>query len=479
MPATGLSPILMERERIHILGICGTAMAGIAVLAKEMGMIVEGCDRNTYPPMSDMLRRLEIPCLKGFAVSHLDGRFDRIIIGNALSRGNEEVEAVLDRGLPFTSGAAFVGERVLPGRFPVVVAGTHGKTTTSSLVAHILECAGVDPGFLIGGIPENFQVSARVGRGAPFVLEGDEYDTAFFDKRPKFLHYRPRMLVLNNLEYDHADIYPDLEAIKSQFHQLVRLVPSSGLIVFNADDANLSDVLAQGCWSRCVGFSQRGRRGPADWEWESISRDGSTFRLWHRGRTYLECKWKLCGIHNIANACAASAAAHALGVDSAAIEKALVRFDGVRRRATLIGRPRGIRIVDDFAHHPTAIRHVVAAMRATTAERGKLWVVVEPRSNTMRRKVHEASLPQAFVGADHVLFVPPKPRGLKPHELLDVEFVCRAIGPHAQVFADASEIIRFLLPRLSPGDTVLILSNGDFEGLHQRLKVAIAGQSGV
>ncbi len=462
----------MNQERhLHVLGVCGTAMAGIAGLARASGWRVTGSDAGAYPPMSEVLAAMDIE-VRPFSADNLIPRPDLVLVGNALSRGNAEVEAVLDLDIPYTSGAQFMAEHVLGGRLPCVVAGTHGKTTTSSLLAWVLESAGYQPGFLIGGIPENFGVGARLGEGRPFVVEGDEYDTAFFDKRSKFLHYRPRLLILNNLEYDHADIFPDLEAIKIQFHHLLRCVPASGAVVVNADDEHLSDVLSRGCWSPVFGFARLGHvRAP--WQWESLSADGSSFRLYHQGKPVIEVSWGMIGVHHVANACAVAAAANWLGVSYRSVASALADFAGVRRRMSLVGQARGIRVFDDFAHHPTAIRGIVEAAKASMSGEGRLWVVIEPRSNTMRTRVHEKRLPASLEAADKVVFVRPAARGLAPGELLDVEEVCRRIGSHARVADSVQHIIRLLCEQAASGDAVLILSNGGFENLHQRLLAAL------
>jgi len=453
-------------KRIHILGICGTAMAAIAKLAKDSGWRVTGSDAGIYPPMSDYLAELSIG-IAPFDVANLDPDPDLVVIGNALSRGNVEVEAVLDRGLPYTSGAQFIGDNVLPKRHAVVVAGTHGKTSTASLLAYALDMAGTHPGFLIGGIPEDFGGGARLGEGEHLVLEGDEYDTAFFDKRSKFLHYHARTLVLNNLEYDHADIFPDLAAIKMQFHHLLRTVPANGCVIVNADDANLADVLSCGCWTPVISFAERGGVD-AEWQWAALEDDGSRFRLWRQGRMCLETGWKMIGKHHIANACAVAAAATSLGVDLRTIQHAFESFSGIRRRMTLTGEVQGIKIFDDFAHHPTAIKGMVAAVKVSMHGKGRLWVVVEPRSNTMRTKIYQEQLPQCFDGADFVIFTPPSRRKLKPEDMLDVQAVCRAIGGHAQVLANAESIVRHVTNLAISGDHILILSNGGFDNIHRR-----------
>ncbi len=459
------------KKHLHISGICGTAMAAVAALAKESGWRVSGSDAGVYPPMSDYLADMGIE-ISPFAEENLTPRPDLTVIGNALSRGNSEVEAVLRSGLPFTSGAQFVGDYILPGRHPVVVAGTHGKTTTASLLAHVLEVAGRSPGFLIGGIPEDFGGGARLGSGAEFMLEGDEYDTAFFDKRSKFLHYHAKTLILNNLEFDHADIFADLEAIKVQFSYVLRTVPENGHIIVNADDENLAEVLTRGCWTPVIAFAKRGHAS-AEWQWQADAADGSAFRLFHHGEAVISCTWSMIGVHHIANACAVAAAAFALGVEAEVMARAFASFSGIRRRMTLVGEAQNIRIFDDFAHHPTAIRGIVDAAKAAMQGKGRLWVIVEPRSNTMRTRIHQNRLPDCFAAADQVIFAPPSARNLAANEVLDIDAVCAAIGDKAQVLGDAAAMIAFIVAHADSGDDVLILSNGGFDGIHQRLFTAL------
>jgi UDP-N-acetylmuramate: L-alanyl-gamma-D-glutamyl-meso-diaminopimelate ligase len=462
------------KQHLHILGICGTAMAAIAALAKDAGWRVTGSDSGVYPPMSDYLAALDIG-IAPFDPANLEPAPDLCVIGNAMSRGNCEVETILNRGLSYCSGPEFIGHYILPGRHAVVVAGTHGKTTTSSLLAHVLEQAGEQPGFLIGGVPEDFGGGARLGRGAPFVLEGDEYDTAFFDKRSKFLHYRARTLILNNLEYDHADIFPDLDAIKTQFHHLIRTVPAGGAIIVNADDANLADVLARGCWTPQLRFARRGGAA-AEWQWEALAEDGSAFQLFRNGKQLMQLEWSMIGQHHVANACAVAAAATRLGVEAEQIRQALASFSGIRRRMTLVGEAGGIRVLDDFAHHPTAIAGIVDAAKASMQRRGsggKLRVVIEPRSNTMRTRTHQQRLPDCFTAADEVLFVPASARNLRPAERLDIDAVCAAIGAHAHCLPDSAAIIAHLCRHAAAGDEILILSNGGFDNIHRRLLAAL------
>jgi len=461
-------------KHLHILGVCGTAMAAIAALAKAQGWTVTGSDAGVYPPMSDYLRELGVT-IASFDVANLKPEPDLCVIGNAMSRGNVEVEAILDAGLSYCSGPEFVGNHILPGRDAVVAAGTHGKTTSSSLLAHVLETAGLQPGFLIGGVPEDFGGGARLGAGETFVLEGDEYDTAFFDKRSKFLHYHARTLILNNLEYDHADIFPDLEAIKTQFHHLIRTVPAAGTIIANADDAHVSDVLRRGCWTPVVSFARYGHAG-AEWQWEVMADDGSAFRLYRHGEMVIEVEWQMIGVHNVANACAVSAAASSMGIDVEHIQASLTSFSGIRRRMSLVGEAHGIKVFDDFAHHPTAISGMVSAAKASmlkAGSKGKLWVIVEPRSNTMRTRIHQDRLPLCFDSADHVIFASPSDRNLKAAEVLDAQAVCDQIGTHACVIPSVGGIVDFVAASAKADDHVLVLSNGGFDGIHQRLLDAI------
>ncbi|MFL6649188.1 MAG: UDP-N-acetylmuramate:L-alanyl-gamma-D-glutamyl-meso-diaminopimelate ligase, partial [Sulfurifustaceae bacterium] len=387
---------------LHIAGIGGTFMAGVALLARALGHRVTGSDQGLYPPMSTQLAEQGIDVREGYEASHLDPRPDSVIIGNALSRGNRLVEAVLDRDLPYISGAQWIAENVLQGRWVLAVAGTHGKTTTASMLAWILEYAGFKPGFLIGGVPANFGVSARLGDSRFFVIEADEYDTAFFDKRSKFVHYRARTAVLNNLEYDHADIFPDLEAIKRQFHHFVRVVPPSGRILVHAADANLPDVLARGCWTPVEKFGAGG-----DWTASPLTEDAGRFRVHLRGRDVGEVRWELYGAHNVDNALAAIAAAHHAGVPVERAVAALTAFRNAKRRLELRGRIDGVTVYDDFAHHPTAIRATLGALRARVG-RSRIIAVLEPRSNTMRLGVHRDELAGSFADAEQVfLFQPP------------------------------------------------------------------------
>ncbi|MBI5612277.1 MAG: UDP-N-acetylmuramate:L-alanyl-gamma-D-glutamyl-meso-diaminopimelate ligase [Gammaproteobacteria bacterium] len=449
---------------IHILGIGGTFMAGLALLARAQGHRVTGSDRALYPPMSTQLAAHGIEVRDGYEAAHLTPAPDLVIIGNALTRGNAAVEQVLERGLRYTSGAQWLAEEVLAGRWVLAVAGTHGKTSTAGMLAWILEDAGLQPGFLIGGVPENFGVSARLGNEPFFVVEADEYDTAFFDKRSKFVHYRPRTLILNNLEYDHADIFPDLAAIQRQFHHLLRTVPGSGLVVVNAADRNLAEVLAMGCWSRVERFD-----APDGFRAEPLDLDAGRFRVYWQGREQGEVRWPLIGRHNMLNALAAIGAARHAGVPVASALAALSGFRNVKRRLELIGEPRdGIKIYDDFAHHPSAIQATLAALRARVGG-ARIVAVLEPRSNTMRLGVHRATLAPALAAADRVVLFRPPDLGW------DLGEVVTALGPDkARSFDSIDALVDGLAAELRANDQVLIMSNGGFGGLHGRLLARLA-----
>lgn len=433
-------------------------MGGLAVLARDLDHEVSGSDEKIYPPMSTQLLEQGITLKEGYLPAHLDPAPDRVIVGNVLSRGNPLIEAMLDRDLPYTSGAQWLAEAVLPGRWVLAVAGTHGKTTTACMLAWILEYAGLAPGFLIGGVPENFGVSARLGGGRFFVVEADEYDTAFFDKRSKFIHYRPRTLVLNNLEYDHADIFPDLDAIKRQFHHLLRTVPAGGRIVANARDANLADVLAAGCWTPVDLFESA-----AGWSTEPLAADGSRFRVLYGGASQGEVAWSLYGAHNVANALAAIVAARHAGVPAATAVAALAEFRNVRRRLEIRGSARGVTVYDDFAHHPTAIAVTLDALRARVGN-ARIFAVLEPRSNTMRVGVHRDTLAGSLVLADRVLLF--QPEGLN----WSLDRITSALAAGCgTIHKSVEEIVRALAAETRAGDHVLIMSNGSFDNIHARL----------
>ena len=434
-------------------------MAGAAVLARELGDEVTGCDGPLYPPMSSVLQEADIPVTTGFAAEDLPLDRERYVIGNALSRGNPVVEAVLEQDLDYISGPQFVAERILRHRHVIAVAGTHGKTTTTSLIAWLLEATGHEPGFLIGGVPDNFNIPARLGRGKYFVIEADEYDTAFFDKRAKFVHYRPRTLVLNNLEFDHADIYPDLAAIERQFHHLVRTVPGNGRIVANGGDKVLERVLGMGCWTPVEHFGP----GPdARLSGQLIA--PSRFELWVRGKPFATVNWAMRGGHNMENALAALAVVTGLGVPLEDAVRALEFFRGVRRRLTLRTEVGGIRLYDDFAHHPTAIARTLQGL----GEAGRRRIVlVEPRSNSMREGVHGKHLAEAFAGADRVFVY--KRDDLK----WNPETEMAALAERLSVAADAGALMQQVLAEARTGDDLIIMSNGGFEGLPLRLEAAL------
>jgi UDP-N-acetylmuramate: L-alanyl-gamma-D-glutamyl-meso-diaminopimelate ligase len=454
---------------VHILGICGTFMGGIAAIARAAGHRVTGSDMNVYPPMSTQLAALGIDIVQGYEADQLDPAPDVVVVGNVMSRGRPVIEALLKRRIPFASGPEWLSRNVLKDRWVLAVAGTHGKTTTSSLLAHILEDAGLSPGFLIGGVPGNFDVSARLGESPFFVIEADEYDTAFFDKRAKFVHYQPRTLVLNNLEFDHADIYPDLEAIKRQFSHLLRIVPGDGLVVHNAADANLDDVLSRGCWTPCEGFAQAGAPG-ARWSARLTGNDHSRFEVRFDGEPQGSVEWNQLGAHNVDNALAAIAAARHAGVPVAAAIDALGRFRGVRRRMELTGEAAGIRVYDDFAHHPTAIATTIEGLRRNIG-RARLVAVLEARSNTMRMGVHKDTLAGSLKGADAVYLFAPPDLGW------DAGAVARQLGPQADTEPTIDALLARLTRELKAGDQVLIMSNGGFGGLHRQLLEALKARA--
>lgn len=440
---------------IHILGICGTFMGGIAAIAKAMGHQVTGADANVYPPMSTQLTELGITLTQGYDSSQFEPAPDLVIIGNAMSRGNPAVEYVLNHNLPYTSGPQWLAEHVLQQRWVLAVAGTHGKTTTSSMLAWILDYAGLAPGFLIGGIPQNFSVSARLGESPFFVIEADEYDTAFFDKRSKFVHYRPRTLIINNLEYDHADIFPDLAAIQRQFHHLLRMVPGNGLVLSPASVTAVDETLALGCWSEQQRYGQ-------DWQATLSARDGSAFQVHYQSELLGAVQWQLTGQHNVDNGMMALAAARHAGVPIAIAIEALNQFIAPKRRMELKARVADIAVYDDFAHHPTAIATTLAGLRAQVGEK-RIFTVLEPRSNTMRMGVHKASLPASLQIADAVWLFEPLNSGWS------LEEVATAIGPHAAVCTEITDIVAQVVAAAQPGDSIVIMSNGGFGGIHDRL----------
>jgi UDP-N-acetylmuramate: L-alanyl-gamma-D-glutamyl-meso-diaminopimelate ligase len=442
---------------LHILGACGTFMGGVALLAKRAGHRVSGSDQHTYPPMSTQLKAEGIELYEGYSAAHLDPAPDLVVIGNALSRGNPAVEYVLNSGIDYTSGPRWLGENYLRGRSVIAVAGTHGKTTTASMVAWMLEQAGKSPGFLIGGVPNNFGHSARDGAEF-FVVEADEYDTAFFDKRAKFVHYRPSVAILNNLEFDHADIYPDLQSIQTQFHHLVRTIPGNGTIISNAQDAHLESVLDRGCWSELQRFSlQEG----SDWQVQMLKPDGSRLAFFKSGEAIGEVEWNSCGKHNAMNACAAVAACVATGLEPAQAVNSLATFSGVKRRMELLLDHNGIHVYDDFAHHPTAIRLTLEGLRRKVGNR-RVLVALEPRSNTMRAGVHIGELGPALVAADHVWLMAGGGIDWDPQQAL------RPLEGRGRVVTRSEDLLQQMLDAVQEGDHVVFMSNGGFDSVPAR-----------
>ena len=440
--------------KLHILGIAGTFMGGVAALARELGHQVEGSDQAVYPPMSTQLERLGIVLRQGYEPAHISADADTVVIGNALSRGNAAVEAVLDAGRAYTSGAEWLRDQVLPGRDVLAVAGTHGKTTTTSLLAFLLQAAGREPGFLIGGVAEDFGVSARMGGGREFVVEADEYDTAFFDKRSKFVHYRPRTAILNNLEFDHADIFDDLAAIERQFHHLVRTVPSTGRLVVNGLEESLARVLHQGCWSEVRSFGS----AVSDFRAEG---EPVKFDVLEQGHRVAQVQWEVGGVHNQLNALAAIAAAQHVGVTPAVAAAALREFRNVKRRMEVRGIANGITVYDDFAHHPTAIRTTIDGLRRQVGAQ-RILAVFEPRSNTMKLGTMKSQLPWSLEQSD-LSFCHSGGLGWDPSEAL------RPMGEKAKVAATIAELLDQVKAAARPGDHILCMSNGGFGGIHAKL----------
>ena len=444
---------------IHILGICGTFMGGIALLARELGHTVSGSDENVYPPMSTQLEEQGITLMQGYKPEHLTAEPDIVVIGNALSRGNPAVEAVLEKGLRYTSGAQWLLDYVLQDRWVLAVAGTHGKTSTASLLAWLLEDNKLSPGFLIGGIPGNFGVSARLGETPFFVVEADEYDTAFFDKRSKFVHYHPRTLILNNLEYDHADIFPNIEAIQTQFHHLLRTVPANGLVISQADDPYLEQTIEKGCWTPIEYFSGQQTK---HWQAHPITEDGLEFNVMFNSAKIASAKWSMLGEHNMKNALAAIAAARHVGVPAELSIESLSGFKGIKRRMELRGVVNNITVYDDFAHHPTAIRLTLDGLRKNVGDK-KIIAILEPRSNTMKMGVHKDTLAESLTLADDTYLYQADNLGW------DIAASLKNNTGSVHVFTSTQAIIDKVLAEANVGDHIIIMSNGGFEGIHQRI----------
>lgn len=455
--------------RMHILGICGTFMGSLAILARESGLEVEGSDANVYPPMSTQLEQQGIKLMEGYSPEHLQPAPDLVVVGNAMSRGNPAVEYCLNENLNYTSGPQWLATHVLSKRWVVAVAGTHGKTTTTTLAAWILEWNKRDPGFLIGGVPANFSASARLGGGEQFVVEADEYDSAFFDKRSKFIHYRPKTVILNNLEFDHGDIFENLDAIKKQFHHLVRTVPANGQIICPESDENIADVLRMGCWTPVVTFALRDVNAKSPWQADMLAADGSHFAVYFENKKIGEVRWSMTGKHNVLNALASIIAAVHCGVSAENAVEALNEFKGIKRRMELVGEVNGVKVFDDFAHHPTAIATTLQGARAALQSQGKgrLLAVIEPRSNTMRMGLHRDALAPSADIADEVIWY--QPAGLN----WNLDDVVAQSKVAARVISSIDDIIAYLVTATKSGDQVVLMSNGGFGGIHQKLVQAL------
>jgi UDP-N-acetylmuramate: L-alanyl-gamma-D-glutamyl-meso-diaminopimelate ligase len=460
-------------QHLHILGICGTFMGGIAAIAKQLGFKVSGSDANVYPPMSTQLEQLGIELMSGYQVDNFSDDIDLVIVGNAMSRGNLMVEYMLDRNIPYTSGPQWLLENVLKDRWVLAVSGTHGKTTTSSMLAWILEYAHMSPGFLIGGVPQNFSSSARLGDTPFFVIEADEYDSAFFDKRSKFVHYRPRTLVINNLEFDHGDIFNDLSDIQKQFHHLIRMVPSNGLILSPANEEAITETLAMGCWTPTEfsnGELQQDEPSDAGWQVEKLNAQGSEFIVKFNGKEQGVVKWDLIGDFNIDNAVMAIAAARHAGVPSAVSIEALAEFINTKRRFELRGIVNNISVYDDFAHHPTAIAKTLAGVRAKLSQQeseqeqvGRIFAVLEPRSNTMRSGVHKESLPKSLIDADQVFIYQGEQVTWSVSDLI------KQCKPACQVEDNVERLVESIAQQAQAGDIIVVMSNGGFADIHNKL----------
>jgi UDP-N-acetylmuramate: L-alanyl-gamma-D-glutamyl-meso-diaminopimelate ligase len=474
-------------QHLHILGICGTFMGGIAAIAKQLGYKVSGSDANVYPPMSTQLEQLGIELKQGFSPDNFSDDIDLVIVGNAMSRGNTMVEYMLDRNIPYTSGPQWLLDNVLKDRWVLAVSGTHGKTTTSSMLAWILEYAHMSPGFLIGGVPQNFSSSARLGDAPFFVIEADEYDSAFFDKRSKFVHYRPRTLVINNLEFDHADIFDDLSDIQKQFHHLIRIVPSNGLILSPANEKAISETLAMGCWTPTEFSNREPQHVPRTdlkqapqlemgWQVEKLNAQGSEFIVNFNGKKQGVVKWDLIGDFNIDNAVMAIAAARHAGVPSAVATEALAEFINTKRRFELRDIVNNISVYDDFAHHPTAIAKTLAGVRAKVSQHeneqaGRIFAVLEFRSNTMKSGIHKELLPQSFIDADKVFIYQDEQITWSVSDLINQ---CK---PPCQVENNIEKLVDDITQQAQAGDIIVVMSNGSFAGIHEKLLNLLANKN--
>jgi UDP-N-acetylmuramate: L-alanyl-gamma-D-glutamyl-meso-diaminopimelate ligase len=464
-------------QHLHILGICGTFMGGLAAIAKELGFKVSGSDANVYPPMSTQLEQLGIELISGYQVDNFSDDIDLVIVGNAISRGNKMVEYMLDRNIPYTSGPQWLLDNVLKNRWVLAVSGTHGKTTTSSMLAWILEYAHMSPGFLIGGVPQNFSSSARLGDAPFFVIEADEYDSAFFDKRSKFVHYRPRTLVINNLEFDHADIFDELSDIQKQFHHLIRMVPSNGLILSPANEEAISETLAMGCWTPTEFSNGKAKQVSREalkqapqlamgWQVEKLNVQGSEFIVNFNGKKQGVVKWDLIGDFNIDNAVMAIAAARHAGVPSSVSTEALAKFINTKRRFELRGTVNNISVYDDFAHHPTAIEKTLAGVRAKLSQQvqaGRIFAVLEFRSNTMKSGIHKESLPQSLMDADQVFIYQDEQITWSVSNLINQ---CK---PPCQVEENIEKLVEDITQQAQAGDIIVVMSNGNFAGIHDKI----------
>jgi UDP-N-acetylmuramate: L-alanyl-gamma-D-glutamyl-meso-diaminopimelate ligase len=454
-------------RHIHILGLAGTFMGGVAAIDKAAGFRVTGSDLNVYPPMSTQLQALGIELVQGYGADQLDLNPDIVVVGNALSRGMPVIEAMLDRGMPYTSGPLWLAEEVLHARHVIAVTGTHGKTTTTAMLTWILEHAGLNPGYLVGGVPSNFDTSARFGAAPFFVIEADEYDTAFFDKRAKFVHYRPRTAILNNLEYDHADIYPDVASIRRQFNQLLRTVPGSGRLIVNGHDPELKLTLSEGCWTPRESFGLEQTAAPCDWT-ARVAKDSaaSRFTVLFKGDIIADVAWDLIGEHNVLNALAAIGAACHAGVAPERAAQASSLFRGVKRRMEVRGVVDGVTVYDDFAHHPTAIETTLKGLRARVGAQ-RILAVLEPRSNTMKLGVHRDQLAPSLKEADKNWFFAPKDLGW------DLKGAVSSMADRVSLAPTIDELLQDLRAEARSGDHVLIMSNGGFGGLHDKLLAAL------